>query len=207
MLKKFRGGVHDISLFDTGELRSVSSYWNLGLALLATEIRQNPNAKITMDCTGSLVQDVWLSEASEMAMRARTDGRAKSPKETNLEKREVRFDALNFYIFVSLPTGPLLPYEAVVIERTTSTFEDMLQKLKKKLSLLGKLSDAVRYVTFYMSLAFSNAVCYVFNNLRLPEYMATLMYALKTGNEGVRKRLIKTHIRWCDIHQNRAVEN
>ena len=35
ILKKFHGGVHDISLFDTGELRSVSIYWNLGLALLA----------------------------------------------------------------------------------------------------------------------------------------------------------------------------
>ena len=114
---------------------------------------------------------------------------------------------LNFYNVVSLPTVPFVPYEAVVIERTTSTFDVMLQKLKKKLSLLGKQSDTVRYIDFDMSLAFSNAVCSVFNNRRLPEYMATLMYALKTGNEGVRKRLIRTHIRWCDVHQNRAGEN
>ena len=69
----------DISVFATGELRPVSIYWNLGLALLDTEKRQDPNAKITMDCTGNLVQDVWLSEALEMAMRTRTDGRAKIP--------------------------------------------------------------------------------------------------------------------------------
>ena len=114
---------------------------------------------------------------------------------------------LNFYNVVSLPTVPFVPYEAVVIERTTSTFDVMLQKLKKKLSLLGKQSDTVRYIDFDMSLAFSNAVCSVFNNRRLPEYMATLINALKTGNEGVRQRLIKTHIRWCEFHENRAVEN
>ena len=58
MLENFHGGVHDISVFDTGELRSGTIYWNLGLDVLATEIRQNPNAKIAMDCNGSLVQDV-----------------------------------------------------------------------------------------------------------------------------------------------------
>lgn len=58
-----------------------------------------------------------------------------------------------------------------------------------------------------MSIPFTIAVAEVFNNLKVPEYMAALLFSAKTSNKGVSDRIIKSRITWCNVHQDRAIRN
>lgn len=57
----FYGSIHDLMLTNTGDLRSVSIYCDLGISILARAIEEDPNTTAIIDFTGGIVRDIWLS--------------------------------------------------------------------------------------------------------------------------------------------------
>lgn len=67
---KFFGSIHDVMQTNTVEFRSVSIYNPLAIKIAASEIARNPESVAIIDYTGKLVSDIYLSRASDMAVRA-----------------------------------------------------------------------------------------------------------------------------------------
>lgn len=169
----------------------------------AAEIQGNSQAVAIIDCTGGLVSDVYLSRASDMAIRA-DRGSSKKPKKLSACKTMALFDVLNFHLVFSLATGPFVACEAVLVERTATTFQDILEGYRKRLLIYGSEFAHIRYVSD-MSIPFAYAVMHVFNRMSLPEYMSVLCFSAKIGKDIVAERHIRTRLVWCGVHRDRAL--
>ena len=140
-----------------------------------------------------------------MAVRSMKNKTAKKPKEVCLSRQEMKFDVQHFYFAVSLETEPFGAPQAAVVDRNANTFQNIPRGLSEKLGMFGMHSVRLRYIVFDMSTPFTIDACGVFNNLGLPEYMATLIFAAKIEDIEVRERTVRTFIRLCEVHQHRAI--
>lgn len=201
----FYGSVHDLTVSNAGDVSSVSISHPLTVQVAAEEVKGNPRATAVIDCTGSLVSNVWVSSASDLARRAR-EGRAAAPWVSE-DGTQVSIDVLNFHLVFDLPTGPFVACEAVVVGKTNKTFHDVLLGFRRALSWHGPEAEHIKYFVSDLSVPFATAVMDVFNALKLAEYMAILIYSAKLGKPHMVTASIKSKLVWCDVHADRAVRN
>lgn len=79
-----------------------------------------------------------------MAMRD-SKGNSKKPKMSSNDGKVLLFDVLNFHLVLSLPTGPFVACESVIVGQTATTFHGILQTYRSSLGYYGTEAQNIRY--------------------------------------------------------------
>lgn len=137
-------------------------------------------------------------------------GRSKKPNSSD-SYGSMLFGVLNFHLVISLANKSYVSLEAVIVDRTTSMFEDLLTAFRRRLSIHGPNAQSIDpmhsigFIVSDMAVPFAIAVIRVFNQMTIPDSMAVLLCAANTGTIIVVSQHIRSLLVWCGVHGDRAL--